>query len=132
METQAERTLQLRVDAREQTHSLQESLLREIDGANPTEAQRELLTKYRSDLSYYDGEIAEWSDQVDADRKAREKSEQIRRSANAARGIADLDEDGGVVYRTPGDDAHVGHRGPLAAAARRSDLPGDPGSASAR
>jgi hypothetical protein len=105
METQAERTLQLRVDAREQTHSLQESLLREIDGANPTEAQRELLTKYRSDLSYYDGEIAEWSDQVDADRKAREKSEQIRRSANAARGIADLDEDGGVVYRTLGQQA---------------------------
>jgi hypothetical protein len=97
-DTQAERTLQLRVDAREQTHSLQEELLRELDGGNPTEAQRDLLTKYRSDLSFYDGEIEQWSEQVDADRKARAKSEEIRRAQNAARGVADADEDG-VVYR---------------------------------
>jgi hypothetical protein len=104
-ETQAERTLQLRVDAREQTHALQEELLRELDGANPSESQRDLLKKYSSDLKYYDGEIAEWSDQVDADRTAREKSEQIRRAANAARGVADLDEDGRTMYRTLGQQA---------------------------
>ena len=104
-ETQAERTLQLRVDARELTHNLQEQLLRELDGANPTDAQRDLLTKYRKDLEFYDGEINEWSDQVDADRLAREKSEQIRRAAMAARGVADIAEDGGVVYRTLGQQA---------------------------
>jgi hypothetical protein len=104
-ETQAERTLQLRVDAREQTHALQEELLREIDGANPDPSQRDLLTKYRSDLAYYDEEIAQWSDQVDADRTARAKSEQIRRAANAARGVADIDEDGRVVYRSLGQQA---------------------------
>ena len=104
-ETQAERTLQLRVDAREQTHNLQEELLREIDGNNPTEAQRDLLTKYRTDLAFYDEEINTWSDQVDADRKAREKSEQIRRATNAARGVADLDEDGRTVYRSLGQQA---------------------------
>lgn len=104
-ETQAERTLQLRVDAREQTHALQEQLLREIDGNNPTDAQRDQLTKYRRDLAFYDGEINEWSDQVDADREARKKSEQIRRATNAARGVADIDEDGRTVYRTLGQQA---------------------------
>jgi hypothetical protein len=104
-ETQAERTLQLRVDAREQTHALQEQLLRELDGGNPTDAQRDLLTKYRSDLAFYDSEINEWSDQVDADRIAREKSEQIRRAANAARGVADIDDDGRTVYRSLGQQA---------------------------
>jgi hypothetical protein len=104
-ESQAERTLQLRVDAREQTHALQEQLLRELDGNNPTDSQRDLLEKYRKDLGYYDGEIEEWSDQVDADRKAREKSEQIRRAANAARGVADIDDDGRTVYRTLGQQA---------------------------
>jgi hypothetical protein len=105
METQAERTLQLRSDAREQTHSLQESLLREIDGANPTEAQRDLLTKYRTDLKFYDDEIDTWMGQVESDRLAREKSEQIRRSANAARGVADIGENGETVYRTLGQQA---------------------------
>jgi hypothetical protein len=104
-ESQAERTLQLRVDAREQTHALQEQLLRELDGNNPTDSQRDLLEKYRKDLGYYDGEIEQWSDQVDADRKAREKSEQIRRAANAARGVADIDENGQAVYRTLGQQA---------------------------
>jgi hypothetical protein len=104
-ESQAERTLQLRVDAREQTHAKQEQLLRELDGNNPSDSQRDLLTKYRSDLTYFDGEIEQWSEQVDADRKAREKSEQIRRSALAARGVADIGEDGGIVYRTLGQQA---------------------------
>ena len=99
-ESQAERTLQLRVDAREQTHQKQEALLREIGENTPTPDQNELLTKYRSDLAYFDGEIDTWSDQVDADRKAREKSDAIRRAANAARGV-DVDVDGnGFAYRT--------------------------------
>jgi uncharacterized coiled-coil protein SlyX len=104
-ESQAERTLQTRVDARESTHALQEQVLRELDGGNPTDAQREVLEKYRKDLAYYDGEIEQWSEQVDADRKAREKSEQIRRAANAARGVADIDDDGRTVYRTLGQQA---------------------------
>jgi hypothetical protein len=104
-ESQAERTLQLRVDARELTHNLQEQLLRELNGANPTDAQNDLLEKYRKDLVFYDGEIDQWSDQVDADRKAREKSEQIRRAANAARGVQDIADDGTPVYRTLGQQA---------------------------
>jgi uncharacterized coiled-coil protein SlyX len=104
-ESQAERTLQTRVDARESTHALQEQVLRELDGGNPTDAQREVLEKYRKDLAYYDGEIEQWSEQVDADRKAREKSEQIRRASAAARGVADIDDDGRTVYRTLGQQA---------------------------
>jgi hypothetical protein len=99
-ESQAERTLQLRVDAREQVHGLQEQLLRELDGGTPNETQAEQLRKYRSDLQYFDGEIDAWSEQVDSDRVAREKSEQIRRASHAARG-AEVDVDGdGVVYRS--------------------------------
>ena len=82
-ESQAERTLQLRVDAREQTHQKQEALLRELGTDTPSPEQNELLTKYRSDLAYFDAEIDTWSEQVDADRKAREKSDEIRRRANA-------------------------------------------------
>jgi hypothetical protein len=99
-ESQAERTLQLRVDAREDVHGKQEQLLRELDGGTPNPQQADQLKKYRDDLVYFDGEIETWSEQVDSNTKAREKSEQIRRAALAARG-ADVDvDDDGVVYRT--------------------------------
>lgn len=99
-ESQAERTLQLRVDAREDVHAKQEALLRELDGGVPNEQEADLLKKYRSDLAHFDAEIDIWSEQVDANRVAREKSEKIRRANAAARG-ADVDVDGdGVVYRT--------------------------------
>jgi len=104
-ESQAERTLQLRIDAREQTHALQEELLRELDGGTPNENQAAQLTKYRGDLAYYDGEIDTWSAQVEADRAAAKRSEEIRRASNAARGVADVDDNGGVVYRTLGQVA---------------------------
>jgi hypothetical protein len=99
-ESQAERTLQLRVDAREDVHGKQEQLLRELDGATPNEQQAEQLRKYRTDLAYFDGEIDTWSEQVDSNRRARQKSEEMRRAAIAARG-ADVDFEGdGVVYRS--------------------------------
>ena len=104
-ESQAERTLQLRIDAREQTHALQEELLRELDGGTPNENQAAQLTKYRGDLAYYDGEIDTWSAQVESDRAAAKRSEEIRRAANAARGVADTDDNGAVVYRTLGQVA---------------------------
>lgn len=98
-ESQAERTLQLRVDAREEVHRMQEQMLSELDGDKPNESQEALLAKYRSDLAYYDGEIETWSEQVDADRKASKRSEAIRRASRAAAGVADADEDG-IVYRS--------------------------------
>src|ERR1044072_2318609 len=104
-ESQAERTLQLRIDAREQTHALQEELLRELDGGTPNENQAAQLQKYRGDLAYYDGEIDTWSAQVEADQKAAKKSESIRRAANAARGVADVDDNGVIVYRSLGQVA---------------------------
>lgn len=104
-ETQSERTLENRLQGRENTHGLMEDLLRELDGGNPTDAQRGLLEKHRSDLAYYDSEILVLSEQVEADRAAAKKSEEIRRAANAARGVADIDEDGRTVYRTLGQQA---------------------------
>jgi hypothetical protein len=98
-DTQVERTLQNRVQARETTHELMEDLLREADGGNLTDAQTKLLEKHRSDLAHYDDEIKMLSEQVDADREAKKRSEEIRRAHNAARGVVDVDEDG-VVYRS--------------------------------
>ncbi len=103
-ESQAERTLQLRVDAREQTHEKQEALLRELGTDQPNPQQQEQLAKYRSDLAYFDQEIDTWSEQVDADRKARAKSDELRRASNAFHGKGDFGEDG-PVYRTLGQVA---------------------------
>lgn len=119
-ESQAERTLQLRVDAREQVHQLQEALLRELGDDTPSDLQNTQLTKYRADLEYYDGEIDVWSEQVDRDRKAREKSDEIRRRANAFHGKGDLGEDGQLVYRTLGQvavDTLLTHKSQYARAA---------------
>lgn len=104
-ESQAERTLQLRVDAREQTHAKQEALLRELGTDTPSPEQNELLDKYRSDLTYFDGEIDKWSDQVDSDRKAREKSDEIRRRSNAFHGVGEVGQNGEVLYRSLGQVA---------------------------
>lgn len=98
-ETQTERTLENRIAAREHVHAQMEDLLRELDGGNPTEAQADLLKRQRSDLAYFDEEINTLSEQVEADRAAAKKSEEIRRAARAARGVADVEEDG-IVYRT--------------------------------
>ena len=119
-ESQAERTLQLRVDAREQTHEKQEQLLRELGTDTPSPEQNELLAKYRSDLAYFDKEINDWSDQVDADREARKKSDDIRRRANAFHGKSDVGEDGEPVYRTLGQvalDQIITHKNSYARAA---------------
>jgi HK97 family phage major capsid protein len=104
-DTQTERTLELRSQAREQTHALMEELLREVGEGNPTDSQRSLLEKHRSDLAYYDEEIKTWSAQVAADREASKESERIRREANAFRGVGDVTEDGAPVYRTLGQVA---------------------------
>lgn len=99
MKTQTELTLENRVAAREIVHAQMEDLLRELEGATPDETQTELLKRHRSDLRYFDEEITTISDQVDADRLAAKKSEEIRRAASAAAGVADVDDDG-IMYRT--------------------------------
>lgn len=97
--SQAEKTLQNRVAARDHVHGLMEDLLRELDGATPDEAQKGVLRKHREDLAHFDGEIIELQEQVDRDREAAKRSEDIRRAQLAAQGVADADDDG-IVYRT--------------------------------
>lgn len=99
MKTQTERTLENRVAAREHVHAQMEALLAELDGKMPDETQDGVLKRHRSDLAKYDNEVLTLSEQVDADRLAARKSEEIRRASQAAAGIADQDEDG-IVYRT--------------------------------
>src|SRR5688572_4438723 len=99
-ESQAWKTLQIRSDARENVHGKMSSLLKELDGKTPSEQQNEQLAKYRSDLAYFDAEIATWSEQVAADNAAAERSDALRRAEAAARG-AEVDIDGnGIIYHT--------------------------------
>ena len=99
METQTERRLVLKMGERETVHRTLEQLLQDLDGAAPNDAQRDQITKIRSDLAFLDEEVAGLSEQAEADRLAAKKAQDIRRAANAAAGVADVDDDG-VVYRT--------------------------------
>jgi hypothetical protein len=99
MKTQTERTLENRIAAREHVHAQMEALLGELDGKMPDETQDGVLKRHRGDLAKYDDEILRLSEQVDADRIAAKRSEEIRRAAQVAAGVADTDEDG-IVYRT--------------------------------
>ena len=102
-ESQAERTLQLRIDAREQVHGKQEALLRELGTDTPSPEQAELLKKYQGDLAYFDGEIKTWDEQVEADRAARKASDEIRRRTMAFHGKTDSADE--PMYRTLGQVA---------------------------
>ncbi len=128
-DSQSERTLQLRVDAREQVHQKQEALLRELGTDTPSPEQNELLAKYRSDLAYFDQEIAVWDEQVEADREARKRSDEIRRRANAFHGKGEVDGDGEPVYRTLGqvalDQILTHHNSYARAAVQQSGVPND-------
>jgi hypothetical protein len=104
-ESQAERTLQLRVDAREQSHGRMEALLSEIGSDTPSPEQNDLLAKYRSDLAYFDEEIKTWDEQVEADRAARKASDEMRRRSNAFHGKGDEGPDGQPMYRSLGQVA---------------------------
>ena len=99
MLTQTEKARDNRIAAREHVHGLMESLLGELDGKMPDETQAEVLKRHRADLAKYDAEIIELTEQVDADREAAKRSEEIRRASQVAAGVADADEDG-IVYRT--------------------------------
>lgn len=99
VKTQTERTLENRIAAREHVHAQMEALLGELDGNMPDEAQDGVLKRHRSDLATYDNDILVLSEQVDADRAAAKKSEEIRRASQIVAGVADADEDG-IVYRT--------------------------------
>ena len=74
VETQTERRLNVKVHQREEAHSNLEELHRELDGSEPNEAQKKLIVRYREEMSDLDTEIDELDQQVDADRKAAEKS----------------------------------------------------------
>jgi hypothetical protein len=99
MKTQTELTLENRLAAREHVHAQMEALLGELDGKMPDETQDGVLKRHRGDLAKYDDEILLLSEQVDADRAAAKKSEEIRRASQAAAGVADATEDG-IIYRT--------------------------------
>jgi hypothetical protein len=104
-ESQAERTLALRVDARDQVHGKMEHMLSELNGDTPSPEANEQLAKYRSDLAYFDEEIKTWDGQVEADRAARKASDEMRRRTNAFHGKTEVGPDGEPLYRTLGQVA---------------------------
>lgn len=97
--TQTERTLENRIAAREHVHAQMEALLAELDGKMPDETQDGVLKRHRQDLAKYDDEIIVLSEQVEADRAAAKRSDEMRRASQAAAGLVDVDDDG-VVYRS--------------------------------
>lgn len=105
VESQTERRLGLKIKERETVHRSLEQLLEDLDGAPPNDAQKDLMRAHRSDLADLDNEVAELSDQVVKDRAAAEQSLAVRRAQNAARGVADTDENGQVIYRSLGQVA---------------------------
>jgi hypothetical protein len=105
-ESQAERTLALRVDARDQVHGKMEQMLSELNGDTPSPEQNDQLAKYRSDLAYFDEEIKTWDAQVEADRAARKASDEMRRRTNAFHGKSDTEgPNGEPLYRSLGQVA---------------------------
>ena len=99
METATERRLQVKLDERDAAHSKLEEVHRELDGGNPSEVQRKQIDEYVERMGELDTEISSLSEQVEADRKALEKSKEIRRAMRVAIDGVDADDDG-VVYRT--------------------------------
>ncbi len=97
--TQTERRLQVKLDERVVVQGKHEDLLRSLDGANPSDAQQTQMKGYMDDMAALDTEIDDLSIQAERDREAAKRSEQIRRAANAAKGVADADEEG-IVYRS--------------------------------
>src|SRR6185503_11647649 len=102
VETPTERRLALKLGERENVQKDMETLHESLNGGMPSDAQESQLTKMRSDLAYLDTEIDTLSKDVENDRNAAERSAQLRRAERAARGVADTDGNGQVVYRSLG------------------------------
>lgn len=98
-ETQTERRLQVKSDQRETTNGKLQEIHNELDGGEPTEVQRKQMADYRADIQALDAEIDQLAADAESDRKAKKRSEEVRRAARSAAGVADVDEDG-IVYPT--------------------------------
>ena len=98
---QSEVTLKRLVDEREGIHRKHESKLADVNSREdpmPTTEERELLKRYRDELSEFDAQILAMSEAVEGDLKAEEESKKIRRAlANGPDGIEAGDD--GIVYR---------------------------------
>lgn len=98
---QSEVTVARLVDERAGIHHKHESKLEEVNRREdpmPTEDERDLLKRYREQLSEYDAAILEMTLSIDADRAAEEESKKLRRVL--ADGPAGIEVDGdGLVYR---------------------------------
>ena len=96
--SQSELRLARLIDERETTTKLHEDLLTEAGDGELDDGKKQQAIAYRERATSLDEEIAALAETVDANRKALEKSQQIRRALS---GNTDgIDEDDGVVYRT--------------------------------
>ena len=99
--TQSELRLARLIDEREHTQTLHEGKLADIEKRDDkmlSDADQAQVTAYRERITTLDSEIRELAETVEANNKALEQSQKIRR---ALAGTAGVDEDGdGIVYRT--------------------------------
>jgi hypothetical protein len=100
METQTQRRLAVKMDERAAVHSKHEELLASVDGGNLSEVQRKQAADYIRDMELLDEEVDQLSAQAEADKKAQEKADAVRRAQRVSSGVTDQDEDGHTIYRT--------------------------------
>jgi hypothetical protein len=99
MSTQLETRLQNRVERREMVQAQHEELLRERDGNDLSDADKKQIEVWRGLISELDGEIEQLTDDVEAHKRAEERSKALQRARISS--TSGVDEDGdGVVYRT--------------------------------
>jgi len=99
MKTQTETRLDVKVQQRDTAHSQIEEIHRELDGGEPTDVQRRHIEELRETMEHLDVEIDQLDKQVQADKRADEKSRMIRKAALIQTDGADAEDDG-IVYRT--------------------------------
>jgi HK97 family phage major capsid protein len=90
--------LESRMQRRDLVQSQHEGLLLERDEGNLSDTDKKQIEAWREEITELDTEIAGLADDLEAHRRAEERSKDLRRALIGANGVQ-VDEDG-VVYRT--------------------------------
>jgi hypothetical protein len=136
MSTQLETRLQNRIERREMVQAQHEELLRERDGGDLSDPDKKQIEIWRGFIGELDTEIEQLTDDVEAHKRAEERSKALQRARfDSTPGV----EDDGVIYRSMAEyardvilthtgrttaqiQAQVGDRSEIEAANARLDL----------
>lgn len=97
--TQLQTRLQNRIERRDMVQGQHEELLRERGDGDLSDADKKQIEVWRSSIADLDGEIVQLTDDVEAYKRATERSKDLVKARLAATPGVDADGDG-VIYRT--------------------------------